>query len=237
MSVVDSIAELLEQRRWLTNADLVVVEQAYPGAVNSEEIVALRRDNPLLPIVAALGSWCEGESRTGNPWPADGRVYWYEWDLWWTDQIARLTRGKRPDWELPLTASPDERCLDSQQAREVDPEVASGGVLVVTHDEPTFSTLRDALARLGWVAVWYSPGDRLPRVGRLRAVVYDAGQLGRTERQTLQWLAARLEPSRLIALVDFPRPEMLRGITRQDRVYVLGKPYRLGHLRQLLKRP
>ena len=59
--------------------DVIVVAEDRPGQYSEETIDRLRRLAPLARVVGLLGSWCEGESRTGRPWPASIRVYWHQW--------------------------------------------------------------------------------------------------------------------------------------------------------------
>src|SRR4051794_23788022 len=65
-----------------TPPELIVVAQSRPDAICSDRLNVLRRAAPLSGIVALLGSWCEGETRTGRPWPGVHRLYWYEFATW-----------------------------------------------------------------------------------------------------------------------------------------------------------
>ena len=63
---------------------------------------------PLARIVGLLGSWCEGEVRSGRPWPGAMRIYWHQWPGRWHAELDRL-RGACPIWGLPLTAGDEDR--------------------------------------------------------------------------------------------------------------------------------
>ena len=54
--------------------DVIVVAQARPGEFSHAQIERLRQAAPLARIVGLLGSWCEGEMRSGRPWPAAVRT-------------------------------------------------------------------------------------------------------------------------------------------------------------------
>ena len=54
--------------------DLVVIAQAEPGQFSLETIEQLQMQFGNTPLVAVLGSWCEGEQRTGQPWPGVLRI-------------------------------------------------------------------------------------------------------------------------------------------------------------------
>src|SRR3954462_14967953 len=63
---------------WASLPELIIVAQNRPDSICSDRLDHLRRDAPLAGIVALLGSWCEGETRTRRPWPGVHRVYWPE---------------------------------------------------------------------------------------------------------------------------------------------------------------
>ena len=59
--------------------ELLVLALHYPERFPSESIESIRQKMPYLPIVGLLGSWCEGEARSGNPPSGVTRVYWHQW--------------------------------------------------------------------------------------------------------------------------------------------------------------
>jgi hypothetical protein len=96
--------------------ELIVLAHAFPLQYSHAEIDRLRRLAPLSRIVALLGSWCEGETRSGSPAPGVIRVYWHQWAERSGRELARLARGEPSAWSLPVTATEEERLL-SQSAR------------------------------------------------------------------------------------------------------------------------
>src|SRR5262245_27178576 len=68
--------------------ELIVVAQSRPGTFALDRVVSLRQRAPLAGVVGLLGSWCEGETRTGRTWPGVERLYWYEFPAWWRRQMA-----------------------------------------------------------------------------------------------------------------------------------------------------
>ncbi|MGH9818364.1 MAG: hypothetical protein ACRD6I_20055, partial [Candidatus Acidiferrales bacterium] len=78
--------------------ELIVVTQSRPDMISDRTIQSIRRSAPLSGIIALLGSWCEGETRTGRPWPGIERLYWYEFPAWWRRQLAVRAAGRCPDW-------------------------------------------------------------------------------------------------------------------------------------------
>jgi hypothetical protein len=108
-SDADSAAVAMTEDRVLP--DVIVVAQAFPGEFSHRAIDRLRRLAPLARVVGLMGSWCEGEMRSGSPWPATMRTYWHQWPARCGRQFRRLAMGQSCSWALPLTATEEERLL------------------------------------------------------------------------------------------------------------------------------
>ena len=91
--------------------DVIVVAQAFPGQFSHQAIDGLRRLAPLARILGLMGSWCEGELRSGSPWPATMRAYWHQWPARCQREFRRLAEGRCSSWALPPTATEEERLL------------------------------------------------------------------------------------------------------------------------------
>ena len=59
--------------------DLILLVASRPGRFSAAEVESLHRRAPLAKLVALLGSWCEGEVRSGHPWPGVTRIYAHQW--------------------------------------------------------------------------------------------------------------------------------------------------------------
>ena len=110
--------------------DVIVVAQAFPGQFSHPTIERLRRLAPLAPVVGLLGSWCEGEMRSGRPWPAAVRTYWHQWPARCNRQLRRLAHGECCAWTLPSTATEEERLLADAECSRHTPCADSVGVAV-----------------------------------------------------------------------------------------------------------
>jgi hypothetical protein len=84
--------------------DLILLVASRPGRFSAAEVEALHHRAPLARIVGLLGSWSEGEVRSGHPWPGVTRIYAHQWQ-------ARLPR-ELATWQ-PRTASQIDRLLSS----------------------------------------------------------------------------------------------------------------------------
>lgn len=225
-------AELLAAETVLVNhakdrdVDLYVVAQSRPGEFSSQQMDALRRARPTVPIVALLGSWCEGETRTGYPWPADARVFWYEFSDWWRGCRQSLRNGHCPSWGLPLTVTEEERLLAGPSAALPR---SRGLVAIATRRSATADALADACSIQGWATAWLRPGLG-DSIRGASAVVWEGVQLGPAEMDELAQLATRFPHVPRVALLDFPRAETRDRASAAGVTHVLAKPFVLGDL-------
>src|SRR5262245_47740820 len=70
--------------------ELIVLAQSYPGQFTTEVVKPLRTAAPLARIIVILGTWCEGESRSGKPVPGTIRVYWHQFETRCLPELQQL---------------------------------------------------------------------------------------------------------------------------------------------------
>src|SRR5258705_5401329 len=147
----DAIDLLRSESRLISSLEmrpeLIVVAQSRPDAICTNELNQLRRASPLAGIVALLGSWCEGETRTGRPVPGVGRLYWYEFPAWWRRQLQLRAANRCPDWARPPIQSP-------RQHAPILPRSRSGLIVLRTHQRDSADALADALNQAGHSTAW-----------------------------------------------------------------------------------
>ena len=88
----------------------ILLVQAYPGQYSAEAIDRLRAAAPLARLIALLGSWCEGEPRSGLPLPGVVRIYWREAAVRFRRELPRWFEADSA-WALPVTAAEEERLM------------------------------------------------------------------------------------------------------------------------------
>lgn len=209
--------------------ELIVVAQSRPGEVSAAEVHRLRRAAPLAGLVGLVGSWCEGETRTGQPWPGVARFYWHEFPLWWRRQLQLRAAGRCPDWAQPAdTASlPGMQLAGPPPTRQTTANTGSVIVLRVGVRD-TADALTDVFRRAGFAVVWQRPGrDNCPVRGAT-AGVWDGGQLDEHELNDLATFCQQMARDRaaVVALLDFPRRHNVDAAHACGAAAVLGKPWR-----------
>jgi len=201
--------------------ELVIVAQSRPYAVRAREIESLQRRWPLSCIVALLGSWCEGETRTGRPWSGVERLYWYDFPAWWRRQLSLRAAGRCPDWARPID-------LGSRiQNRESSSRLCDGVLLIRSACRESANALSDVLRRAGYSTVWQSPRRSATVVSGIVAGIWEGGQLSESEVDDLAIFCRALarENSPVVALLDFPRRDHVERAHYLGVAAVLGKPW------------
>lgn len=212
--------------------DLIVVAQAYPGQYAAEALDRLRRLAPLARVLGLLGSWCEGEVRTGKPWPAAIRVYWHQWLPRAEQELGQLGEGLGSSWALPLTASEEERFL---ALAEQPLETRQGRIALITPQFDMYDWLATACRRCGYATLWLRPPYERAEED-LVAAIFDTTECQGEDLAELRQLSTRLCPLPIVALLDFPRVEDRDRALSAGAAAVLSKPLLIEDLYWQLQR-
>lgn len=199
---------------------LVVIASARPGQWSDAAIERLRQRLPLAPIVALLGTWCEGEMRSGAPWPGVVRVYWHQWRQRFAREMAGIATGQCGSWGLPVTASAEERLLSQTAASQP----SSRGVAGVVADGREMAEWLVATCRAhGWATVWNTDWRSADLQGA-DIVVWDVEPIEPPAFEVLHEIRDAFGGAPVVALADFPRVEEQRQLTAAGAAAVLSKP-------------
>lgn len=180
--------------------DVLVIAQSYPGEFVDEQIDKLRRVAPLARLVAVLGTWCEGEMRSGAPWSGAVRVYWHQWRPHCHLELERLRSGRESLWSLPSTACEEERCLAVSTRKH---NLNAGLVDIVTEQYDVFEFLAAACLDRGYKPRWRRTHEEV-RADAPAVVLFDAA--GETVDELARFRQLRVDKGTVvIVLTDFPR--------------------------------
>ena len=212
--------------------EVIVIAQSYPGQFSHQAIDRLRRLAPLAPVLGLLGSWCEGEMRTGKPWPGVIRMYWHQFSPRCDREFGRMQRGRCSAWGLPVTATEEERLL-MEADRSESPR--QGLVAIYTRLFEMQDWLSAACRSRGLSTVWLR-GPHPARVEGAAAAIFDGSDCRGKQIEELRRLAATLAPAPVIALLDFPRIEEHDLAVSAGAAAVISKPLHVDDLFRQLDR-
>lgn len=193
----------------------IILAQSRPGQLSLADVDRLSRFAPLARLVGLLGSWCEGETRSGRPWPGVPRVYWHQWQ-------PRLLRelSSEPLRSLPRTATAAEQLF--QLSAEV--RRSHGLVAIRASQRVTYETLAEALMTAGYSAVWIRPGETgcPPRV---IGGVLDATNCDPVVAAEIAEFSHLLQPAPVLTLLGYPRQDEVERALSAGAAAVLAKPF------------
>jgi hypothetical protein len=164
---VESVVEAIKVEQ--DPLDLVIVAQLRPGEYTHSSFDSLRCAAPFAPIVCLLASYCQGETRTGRPWPGAPRIYAHQFIARVGQLFERLERQGAWAWGLPFTKTEEDRLLESSPICE---RRSMARVAVFSDQRESASALCDLLRIAGCtvvdqsgddvdVAIWDCQGDFL----------------------------------------------------------------------------
>lgn len=205
--------------------DLIILAASRSGQFSGESVEQLHRRYPLARLVGLLGSWCEGESRTGKPWPGVMRLYWYQWEPQFVREIGGDVQEGVGSWRLPRTATDVEHLLRARPNPDVP---AVGTVMLDTDDALAFEALTNLLSQHGYTVLrWEQNGGTLPPV---QAVIWMPRIPSDLQFERLRKLAEQAPTIRCLAILGFPRLDDIERARTAGATVVLGKPFLIEDL-------
>jgi hypothetical protein len=220
---VDAIVELMRRTEASDETqpfELLLAFQSRPSNIDPTLIEELRARMPLAGMAVVLGSWCEGEMRTGAPLPHCERVLWYQFAPWWQTVRAAWIENRPTHWQLPPG-------VDIPIALPTNAKL----VAIDTPDYDSAQALLDACETLGMTGIWSRRHDRRPLTTKASAGVWVGAQLDEVEEQQLANFRHSLpEDTPLVVLLDFPRRDRVERALELGATEVLGKPWRVEQL-------
>lgn len=216
--------------------DVIVLAQAIPGEFSREAVESLRRAAPLARLVGLLGTWCEGEMRTGDPWPGVIRLYWHQWHPQAAIHLKALAAAKATSWALPPTATHEDRLLEDLPAGAA---AAAGRVL------GTLAVFSPRVEMTDWICEAFTapewnvlPVDFrrvqeflgvnrdacLALAGHVDLLIYDATEFDAAEAARFSRVRDLVGPKESLLLCDFPRLADRRRAEAAGAACLLAKP-------------
>lgn len=236
VSVPDAAATLAAITEGFAPAVIILAER-WPGEFAASHVDALRRAVPLARFVTVLGTWLEGETRTGRPRAGSLRVYWHRWA-----EFSPALEARSPDsasaWSFPSTSSDDERLLS---AYEIEPATSSVSrsqsllIAIVARERDAFGSLADICGDRGWQTVWLRNLETETSL-HPDAILLDAATTSENELSRVVRLHVSIGRAPIVAIVGFPRFEDVSRWKAAGAATVVSKPFRAHVLLHQIER-
>jgi CheY-like chemotaxis protein len=208
--------------------DVVVLAEPRGGSSSDAALDLVRRLAPLARVWRLLGTWCEGEGRSGRPPAGCLATYWHQWAARFGSELRGVSRGLRPAWALPLTATADERIAWHVEALAAA-EPRAGTVAIVASSSQAAAALADLCRRGGYETVLAAEDSRL-RIERAKAVVWDTTVERIVDALSVASLRGCAPGAPVVAVVGFPRAEDVERARQAGVAAVVSKPCLAGDL-------
>ena len=205
------------------------------------------RDTRWLKLLPCSEHGAKGETRTGNPWDAEDRVFWYHFEWWWIAQLENWQEGKLTSWQTPLTTIKLDRLagphffkdtVQQNKAPPTSPQQNTGVKAVIdAADYETAATFVFMLKSFGYETIWQQPRKPIVEPGLVQLAIWNGGQLEGDELERLTAFYKQWHRARVVALLDFPRVETTQAISAIGQIAILGKPYSMDEFTAVLPHP
>jgi hypothetical protein len=205
-----------------SGGEIIAICQSRPGQLTQSQIESLHACAPLARLLAILGSWCEGEMRSGQPWHGVERVYWY-------DAVGRLR------WLLASgTYSAASRTQTAAERIESStrrwPQVKPGAsAAIFTLRRSEYEPLADVCRALQLSPRWEKGWQPLGIAPQFVIVAIDDLQAG-VALDSLAAMCNGWPDTKRIALLNFPRRSEVELLKATGFHHVLGKPLLIADL-------
>lgn len=235
LSIARSATAVLGENDVTTSqvCDLIIFCQSRPGQFSATDVEQLQRRFPLARILAFVGNHCEGEMRSGSPWPGVPRVYWCDWRPRFETEILQRRHDHQSPWELVRTAAEPDLALADVRWEKLRRAVTENRrpIRVAIHAQTSaaMESLGDACRALRLeVFQTLSPSDLLPSA--FDVLIWDAERFDEAERALLAEVSRQVSPRPVVLVCGFPRPEDCQAAIAAGAHAVLAKPFLLRDL-------
>ena len=215
---------------WLIKlSDLVIIAQSRRDQFELEVIENIQSRFGQSPIVAVLGSWCEGEMRSGHPWPGVIRIYWHQWAGRYEAFTQQMESHGISSWHVPRTSSRggSNPCFTLARPRIQK----SNGLESVPGLELNLKWFTTPFESFDWESrwvercVWDATSAQL-----LNPICIEADSLTPELEQRIAWLRSEYPSAGFVMILNFPRINDVEDLAKMGIAHVVSKPFELNDL-------
>ncbi len=216
---------------------VIVVEQPWPGRISAGDFDELRRAAPLARIVRLLGTWMEGELRTGQPQSGTLRAYWHESATRIAQDIRNLCAGRKSNWTMPTTANDQERLLEAfgDSCTFPKPQSPAISIAIYAQHRETAESLTEICTQCGWHGEWLREHQLAAPIAA-DAILVDSVCGVPAAIASIRKLRPIAGTTPIIVLVGFAREDELLELLAVGASIVIRKPFLVDDLRFQLDR-
>ena len=215
--------------------DLVVIAQSRRNQFFADDVEKIQAMFSHTPVIGLLGSWCEGETRSGTPFPGVTRIYWHQWQGRYDRFVEQLAESGITSWHEPRTSSVGDQIASNTQAPGESGEIAFVGVSAWTRTK--FEMLADAIDNFGWQASWVERSRwDTEAANSISAICVEADSWCGDLQIRIKWIRSEIPNTPIVLILNYPRESELDEIRSAGVSEVVSKPFELTDLRSAIIR-
>lgn len=228
-----------------SSVDLVVVAISVRDQIDSATLETISQINAPTPVVCLLGSWCEGETRSGHPPAGIPRVYWHQWQGRFERFVEAINGDKVSPWSLPRTANDSDQIqaasnlITGSAAETSSSKLQPQRIVAVSAlTAQSYEMLADAIKSLGgssqWIEMlaWEAKTITTPSL-----ICIDADSWSPECEVRIRDLRGEFGRTPIAIFLNFPREDELESLKNWGIDWVVSKPFQLGDLKTIIDQP
>lgn len=227
-----------------SEVDLVVVAISVRDQIDSATLETISQMHAPTPVVCLLGSWCEGETRSGHPAAGIPRVYWHQWQGRFERFVEAINSDTLSPWSLPRTANESDQIQAASNliakstaetsSSKIQPQDSIAVSALTAH---SYEMLADAIKSLGGTSQWIEMlAWEAKSVSPPSLICIDADSWSPECELRIRDLRAEFGRTPIAILLNFPREDELDSLKNWGIDSVVSKPFQLGDLKTIIDR-
>ena len=210
--------------------DLVVLAQSRRNEISASTVDEIRQSMPQVPIVVLLGTWCEGENRSGEPLEGVNNVLWHQWEKRFEKFCVQMNEGVSTDWHLPLTATVADQVRDFSPDPSHVKQLSGPNVGVSASHRSSFESIRDLLNLYSCEVSWIESDKEKAKSEQFDAVCVDIERGIEQQKNSISVLKSLFHNIPTVVLLGFPRKQDVDGLAAFGITQIVSKPFTADEL-------
>lgn len=232
-----ALESLQEREPSAENYQAVLLAQSRPDQFSHADLEFLQAKFPNTPIVSLVGSWCEGELRSGDPAGGGVRIFWHQWQGRYENFANEFNRSQVTNWHLPKTANDVDRVSETVLHLAAHDDGLNNnsthvGISAWTRDG--YEMIADALNAFDFRCSWLE--SHKTESGTPDVICVNGNSLSTNLRDNVVHLRKVAPGAPVVAVLNFPRKIEVEEARDLGVVEIVSKPYQLVDLKFAIER-
>ncbi len=215
--------------------DLIIIAQSRRSQFFASDVEKIQAIFALTPVVGLLGSWCEGEPRSGTPFPGVKRVYWHQWKGRYERFVDELEDSGITGWHTPKTFSVADQISTNHCQPMHSGEIQFVGISAWSRTQ--YEMVADAIRQFGWEPRWFERATWDEEAARsISAICVEADSWCPDLLKRIKWIRNEIPEAPIVLVLSYPRESEMKEILATGIAEVVSKPFELCDLRSAIHR-